>query len=448
MSMTALWLYLGSAIALAIVACMLAAWACFSDRSRGRRRCPKCWYSIHESLSYPTHCSECGREIAREKDLHRTRRRWKWIGASAIVLFVAAFIAVQPKVQPFGWGSMTPMTALIFLLQFDDTDWVVRGIESQINYDLFHRRRAPDFLDHWNPAKEKAMWRWQWRWLGRTILPRLDDEDLDPFARRNYFDWIALCRDFAGDRQLHAEATEALRKQMSDEAPWARNRGWMLAVDYSDIDGSIDWLLERLENAPDDDAIWGAMMGLRVVAWRDRRGVDLLLEFLDHEHPRMRSGAVTNLGFVVHRNGFEAEIHDAVDAMKDDEDCDVRLERIRSLAFMLTEEHMWPMIVAAMESEDICVRRGGFGAGNTHVYEWRGRATTMPARIVELAVASIDDEDEAIRRSAAWIVAGAATDDRRRQMVLPHVEAIEQHAEHEDLSVKQAIDAALRDLRR
>ncbi len=58
---------------------LLMAWALFVvGRSRGRRRCPRCWYSLEgvpEAAGRWT-CPECGRPIARERRLFRTRRYW------------------------------------------------------------------------------------------------------------------------------------------------------------------------------------------------------------------------------------------------------------------------------------------------------------------------------------------------------------------------------------
>jgi len=53
----------------------------FQDRSRGRPRCPKCWYNMTGAPSLI--CPECGHDACDPKRLHRTRRR-RW----AIVLSV------------------------------------------------------------------------------------------------------------------------------------------------------------------------------------------------------------------------------------------------------------------------------------------------------------------------------------------------------------------------
>ena len=62
---------IGGAMLLAAAAVALR--ALFADRSRGRRRCPKCWYEMTGVAGL--RCPECGREARGERKLLRTRRR-------------------------------------------------------------------------------------------------------------------------------------------------------------------------------------------------------------------------------------------------------------------------------------------------------------------------------------------------------------------------------------
>ncbi len=48
-------------------------WALLSDRSRGRRRCPKCFHSMDPAIGMV--CPECGHDIKDEHRLYKTRRR-------------------------------------------------------------------------------------------------------------------------------------------------------------------------------------------------------------------------------------------------------------------------------------------------------------------------------------------------------------------------------------
>ena len=52
----------------------VAWWALFKDRSRGRRRCPRCWHDLDYTPGMT--CGECGFVARNEDDLATTRRRW------------------------------------------------------------------------------------------------------------------------------------------------------------------------------------------------------------------------------------------------------------------------------------------------------------------------------------------------------------------------------------
>lgn len=80
---------------------------------------------------------------------------------------------------------------------------------------------------------------------------------------------------------------------MNEDGDWYRGRTAYMTVDYSDIDGSINRLLPLLDD--EDGTCHGAMLGIRSVALHDQRGVDLLLQLLEHERPRIRTAAVSSL---------------------------------------------------------------------------------------------------------------------------------------------------------
>lgn len=66
------WLYIPAVFAAVAAVWMLHA-AVFRDRSRGRRRCPQCWYDMSGVPGLT--CPECGKATANEARLHATRRR-------------------------------------------------------------------------------------------------------------------------------------------------------------------------------------------------------------------------------------------------------------------------------------------------------------------------------------------------------------------------------------
>lgn len=87
-------------------------YALLADRSRGRRRCPKCWYDM--SASPGLVCSECGYEATHVKKFYKTRRRWK-VAAIATLVGVAGLAA--PKAQEIlqdGWDAVPTLVLLVF----------------------------------------------------------------------------------------------------------------------------------------------------------------------------------------------------------------------------------------------------------------------------------------------------------------------------------------------
>jgi hypothetical protein len=108
---TAAWQWIGwIAFALALLWLLFAAWG---DRSRGRRRCPTCWYDLASAGDPPLTCPECGREITALKHLHRPRRR-RGHAIAALGLMLAGYASIAtPRVQATGWRGAVPTTVLV-----------------------------------------------------------------------------------------------------------------------------------------------------------------------------------------------------------------------------------------------------------------------------------------------------------------------------------------------
>lgn len=94
-------------------------WALFTDRSRGRARCPRCFFSL-EGLSAPR-CPECGRDVTDERRLHRTRRRWGVAVLAALLLLPpAALTGGLARIKQAGAWADIPTGALVRLLWIGD----------------------------------------------------------------------------------------------------------------------------------------------------------------------------------------------------------------------------------------------------------------------------------------------------------------------------------------
>lgn len=111
------WLFLLGGAIVGLVGLALFAWALFRDRSRGRRRCPSCWYDM--SGTPDLKCSECGHDARFERRLYRTRRRWKWAVLGVTGMLLGGCIAEVPAYKR-GWSALVPTTALALFAPAQD----------------------------------------------------------------------------------------------------------------------------------------------------------------------------------------------------------------------------------------------------------------------------------------------------------------------------------------
>lgn len=117
------WVFIVLLWALLVGGLVLLAWALLWDRSRGRRRCPKCWYGMEgvpPGEGGGWRCPECGREIEDERKLVGTRRRWRH-ALLAVVLLLGSYASFAgPVVRDRGWWGLAPDSVLIALLPSAD----------------------------------------------------------------------------------------------------------------------------------------------------------------------------------------------------------------------------------------------------------------------------------------------------------------------------------------
>ena len=70
----------------------------WGDRSRGRPRCPKCWYDMRGSMPR-LECPECGHDAKQERRLYRNRRGWRRIALGIVLVLVLSY----PATVASGW---------------------------------------------------------------------------------------------------------------------------------------------------------------------------------------------------------------------------------------------------------------------------------------------------------------------------------------------------------
>lgn len=102
-------------------------------RSRGRRRCPKCWYDMSGSPS--RECPECGHEAKHEKRLFKCRRRWRWVAVALLlgVLIWHSFDVRKRVMHGDAWYlAAVPTTGYIVALPWLEDDTFEYGYERVI----------------------------------------------------------------------------------------------------------------------------------------------------------------------------------------------------------------------------------------------------------------------------------------------------------------------------
>lgn len=109
------WLLSATAWTIAGVGALMILWSLCRDRSRGRARCPKCWYDLaglvnpEAATPWPVTCPECGRKIDRDSQTRRTRRHWK-PALLALALMLAAYpVGHIADAREFGPQRLLPL---------------------------------------------------------------------------------------------------------------------------------------------------------------------------------------------------------------------------------------------------------------------------------------------------------------------------------------------------
>lgn len=85
---------------------LITARALFGDRSRGQRRCPRCFYEMDPAIGLS--CSECGHTARSAADLGRTRRHWRTALLASLLLLAPALAvgALGRWHQQGGWPAV------------------------------------------------------------------------------------------------------------------------------------------------------------------------------------------------------------------------------------------------------------------------------------------------------------------------------------------------------
>jgi hypothetical protein len=413
-------LFVGGGIVAAVCGIVMLVWALFADRSRGRRRCCKCWCDMDQLDSL--RCPKCGREAKEERALYRTRRRWKWATASVLPLLLATSLVVQPKVQRDGWGSVMPATLLIVLLRFDDRQWVLDGIQYHITETHINLATgAPMYV----PTHDN-LWRWQWRWLAHSILTRIEGETQSS-RRMTYHSWLSASADSGGSATLRQRCVDALVRELAHHDGNVRNSAAIYSIDYEDIESSISRAVALLNHDDPRTRIAG-VTSLRLISVRTGQGVSALIDALSHEDPEVRIAALSAISSTAQYSRPVPEAYAPVYALEHDEDGNVRYQRIQTLVNLQEEGESWNTIRAALRHDDPHARRGGLDAA--------AERYPRPSAVSALMIECLDDSDADVRQTAAWLLPGIDS-----EVLLRHADLLESFRSHDDPKVRDAVSS-------
>ncbi len=199
--------YLTGGLGLA-AALLLLARALFADRSKGRLRCPKCWYDMSGTAGLT--CPECGNNARHARRLTKTKRRWGRAGLAAALIVTSAAIASFPQLRGEGWVRVAPTTLLILGVPLceDPDDVRIKAVSER----LFEKR--------WRGTRLSAGTSWQHRLLARccaSVLSRPGPDPLDPTV----LGWLdAMDADAAPAVDLVIDELIALEQSSNYEGRW------------------------------------------------------------------------------------------------------------------------------------------------------------------------------------------------------------------------------------
>ena len=397
------------------------------DRSKGRRRCPKCWYdmSVAESLR----CPECGNDAKRAADLLQTRRRWKGLWFCLLVFLTAGLLSIQPKVQQDGWVSVMPKTALILCLRLGNTQALFAELDrrTQINVSEFNTY-FPGML----VTDPESLYQWQWRLVGNACV-ELKKGDTDILDRQLLLEWLHR----ASTHVTGEDADRFFRATLSflgDADPGIRRTAAIYCADARSPEIALESIRQLLDD-PIKQVRIGAISGLWVLGHYSSAPVPLLVEALKDDDGEVRGHAAASLGSIAEYGEEPTEVFETlVDIYRSDSDVRVQAQALSALCMFESQRaRAYEFMREAFRSTESALREEAISS-----------LTMMDqfdeAFDLQFALKGLNDESPDVRFYAAWLLERRVSTESLR----PYQELLRGFAESDDENVRRAVRHQLR----
>lgn len=268
--------------------------AVLADHSRGRRRCPRCWYDMGGVTGL--RCPECGREARSAAALLRTRRHRKRAAAGLLLLALGCLASVAPRLVRDPWGTLpTPVLSVVLWFYDDPSDTIFTTMTAALNAGkttaferLMMARYCARRLGDPNGARQAQLLAVVER-LGPEARPAIPG--VIRLSRGSPMDWFALkalVTLWPGTPALRSRVAECL-----DESPArAETILALIASGPRPMDGLIGPILESVRRA---EPTTGAL-GARTLATLGPAATPALRELVSHRSEAVRSAVIAELG--------------------------------------------------------------------------------------------------------------------------------------------------------
>ncbi len=405
---------------------LLGLWLLYSsllrDRSKGRHRCPRCWYdmSVAESLR----CPECGNDAKRAADLLKTRRRWKGLWLCMLVFLTAGFLWIQPKVQQDGWVSVMPKTALILCLRLGDTQALFAELDRRTQIDV---SEFNPYFTGMLMTDPESLYQWQWRLVGSACV-ELKKGDTDVLDRQLLLLWLnRASTNIVGD-----DADRFFRATLSflgDVDPGIRSDAAIYCADARSPEIALESIRPLLDD-PIQQVRLRAITGLRLLGHYSPAPVPLLVEALKHDDGEVRLYATGALGSIAKFGEEPTEVFETlVDIYRSDSDVRVQAQALSALCkFESQRARAYEFMREAFWSTESALREEA-------IWSLSMMEQFDEAFDLEFALQGLNDESPDVRSQAAWLLNVRISTDSLR----PHEELLRGFAKSDDENVRGAV---------